>query len=429
MLKMKTLIILILLLLPIGLMSQNRKTDEREITEEMRYSAEKKFNSWALSAGYGPFWMYTDITNYKVFPKRLHLSPSIILSKQLVPALALDLQYLKGDMFGENGAHYFKGDLHELSLNATFYINQMTVAPGPINDRWNFFVKVGAGTTMFRNRMYHTIDDSFVREIDLGNPSNRFMVTGYDRSDPERKTDRKVEINVPATVGVMYRINKSFDISWETSMHFSANDYLDNIYSGSTNDKYFFSGLYLSYKIGKKDKRHLRWTYRGLGFDLFGRQKKDPLITPVDIFENELNRYIDGRPIDRHTVEIRESVTTIYQQTFIRTIFFPEGGDITFNDEDIVYMAETVIQLHANEGATLELLGHVNDNDQGNHDELSKAQCDKVLDFLVNELGGDASRIKISSLGSSDPLATGEDAPTEVKEFANRRVDMLIVFP
>ena len=425
---MKTLIILILLLLPIGLSSQNRKTDEREITEDMRYSAEKKFNSWALSAGYGPFWMYTDITNYNVFPKKLHFSPSVILSKQFVPALAMDLQYLKGDMFGEKGDYYFKGDLHELSLNATFYINQMTLAPGPINDRWNFFIKIGAGTTMFRNRMFHSIDDSFVRQSELGPPSDRWMVTGYDERNPERKIARKVEVVVPATVGVMYRINNSFDISWETSMRFSANDYLDNIYSGATNDKYFFSGLHLSYKIGKKDKRHLRWTYRGLNFNLFGRQKKDPLFTATDIFENELNKHKDGRPIDRHTFDIRETTTTIYQQTFIRTIFFHEGENYKFNEEDIVYMAETVVQLKEKNHAILELSGHVYENDPGDHESLSQKQCDAVLDFLVNELGGDASRIKINAMGSSQPLATGENASFEVKDFANRRVDMVIVF-
>ena len=411
---MKTLIISILLLLPISLMSQQkRKTDEREITEDMRFSAEKKFNSWALSVGYGPFWMYTDITNYNIFPKKLHLSPSVILSKQFVPALALDLQYLKGD-------------LHELSLNATFYINQMTLAPGPIDDRWNFFIKIGAGTTMFRNRMHHLSNDSIVTINEFDQQGTGFVVSGYDHRDPERKIARKIEVVVPTTIGVMYRINNSFDISWETSLRFSANDYLDNIYTGATNDKYFYSGLHLSYKIGKKDKRHLRWTYRGLNFDVFGREKRDPLVTAADIFENEFKKQKDGRPIDRHTVEIMESTTTIFQHIFIRTIFFPEGGKYKFNDEDIVYMAETVVQLKEKKNATLELSGHVYENDPGDHDELSLKQCEAVLDFLVNELDADASRIVIKAVGSSQPL-TGEDAHAEIKEFANRRVDMLIV--
>ena len=418
-------------MLPFGLMSQSRKTDERIIEEDMRYSAEKKFNSWALSVGYGPFWMYTDITNYSVFPKKLHLSPSIILSKQLVPALAVDLQFLRGEMFGEKGLYYFKGDLNEFSLNATFYINQMILNPGPINDKWNIFFKIGAGSTFFRNRMHFTLDDSFVRQSDLDLQSNRYMVTGYDddgsQTTPDRKIARKIEVVVPATVGVMYRINKSFDISWETSLHFSANDYLDNIYAGATNDKYFFTGLHLSYKIGKKDKRHSRWTYRGYGFNLFGRQKKDPLITEIALLEDELTKYKEKRPIKTNTLDITESITTINQAIFIRTIFFNADATYIFNDEDKIFMAEIAVQMKSNPNATLELAGHVNEKDPGNHEALSRVHCDRVLDFLVNELAADASRIKIKAMGSSDPLATGKDAAPQIKELANRRVDMLIV--
>jgi hypothetical protein len=414
-----------------------RQTDKRIITEEMRYSTEKKFNTWALTVGYGPLMMFADISDKSIFTKgKIDFAPSIILSKQLAPVAALDLQYLSGKMNGENGKHYFVGDFQEGTLSAVVFLNQLTASPGPINDKWNLYLKVGAGATAFRSRLYHVDGDSIVQDSDLGGGSTKYMVQGYSVDDPLKKTNRRMEIIVPVTAGLMYRINKSFDLTWETSMRFCASDNLDNILSGSTNDRYLFSGLHLSYKIGKKDKRHMRWTYRGYGFNLFGRPKKDPMIDEIAQLEDEINKYRKDRPIKRDSVVIMETLTVIYETTDVRTIFFPSGGAISFDTEDKILMAEAVVQMKQHPGTKLQIYSHVSPKDVGDHLELSQKQCDVIVDFLVNELGADASNIELVPMGSNAPI-TGEGelstktvgdgvlSSSKVKQMANRRVDMV----
>lgn len=411
------------------MLSQVRQTDKRIITEEMRYSAEKKFNTWALTVGYGPLIMYTDITNYSFLPdNKVNFGPTIILSKQFFPSFALDLQYLSGKMSGDHGQYYFTGDFQEGSLSAVLFLNQLTASPGPINDKWNLYIKVGAGATFFRSRLHFADDNSVVRKSDIGELSNRYMVIGYDddeSGDPYKETKRRMEIVVPMTAGLMYRINKSFDLTWETSMRFCASDNLDNILMGSTNDRYLYSGLHLSYKIGKKDKRHMRWTYRGYGFNLFGRPKKDPLAREIADLEDEIKKYKEGRPVKRDSVLIQETLTVLYETSYVRTVFFPSGGSISFDTEDKVLMAEAVVQMKQNPGTILEVYGHVSPDDAGNHIELSKRQCEKVVDFLVNELGANQSLIKIVPMGSESPLTGEGELSGKIRQMVNRRVDMV----
>src|SRR5690606_10861909 len=141
---------------------QVRQTDDRIIEEEMRYSAEKKFNTWAVSVGYGSLFMYGDITNHSFFPKhKVRFGPTVIVSKQFAPSFALDLQYITGEMYGEAGDHYFEGHLNEVSLTGVFFINQLGANPGPLRDRWNFYLKTGVGVNFFRSRLRYLADDAY----------------------------------------------------------------------------------------------------------------------------------------------------------------------------------------------------------------------------------------------------------------------------
>jgi len=449
-------IVFLFLLVSFGLSAQTRKTDERVIEEEWRYVYGRKFNTWAIAVGYGAFWMMADVTDYNIIPNNIRFTPSAQLSWQLKPFFAVDLKYLYGNMYGkstyplfdddtnpflDNAGNQlftdiqFKGDLHDISLNASFFINQMTSTQGPIRDRWNFFVKVGAGASLFRCRLSY-VDASknprnpgyqFVQAMDLNVPGSDYLVNGYILTEPEIKTKRRAEVVVPATAGVMYRINNWFDISLEANMHLTASDHFDTILKGSSNDNYPYVGVYLHYIFGRKDRRHLRWTYRGYGFDILGRPKRDPLINEVDMFEKDIAKFVEGQEPKIRVVEISHTETSVEQPVFIRTIFFPKGGNIKFSSEDIILMAETVVQMMKTPVATLHLYSYVDGTDSGNHTELSDKQCEKIIDFLVNELAADRSKIETHSLGSSQSLVTSPDANPEIKNKVNRRIDMVLV--
>jgi len=453
---MKQIHIILFLLLPLGLFSQVRKTDQRIIEEEWRYSREKKFNTWSLSVGYGAFWMYADVSDFSFVPKfkDIKFTPSVILAKQLYPALSLDLQYIYGDMVGKSKVLdmripestrtskdlrdiYYDGDFHEFSFSGAFFINQMIANPGPVKDKWDFYLKVGAGISLFRSRLHFSDTDEVVRIGDL-NPGegSQYLMNGYDRLDPQKKIGRKLEvIYIPAThVGVMYKINNKLDLSWETTLRFPLSDHFDNILTGNSNDRPFYSGIFLSYKFGKKDTRHLRWTYGGLGMNIFGRAKRNPLIDQVSLLEDEIERFEAAKEPKIHIVEITEHETQIYQPLFIRTLYFPKDGNkkiidtniIKDKDEELVFLAEVIIQMKYNPDAILKIYGYIDENDPGDHEELSSKECEWIVDFLVNSFGGDKNRMEIIPLGSSSPLATGEEVTDQLREKTHRRVDMIL---
>ena len=405
---------------------QVRQTDDRIIEEEMRYSAEKWFNTWALNIGYGSIFMYADITNHSFFPDhRIRFGPTFIVSKQLAPALALDLQYITGEMYGESGEYYFKGNLNDVSLTGVFFINQLGASPGPVRDRWNFYLKTGFGMNFFRSRLHFSADDSFVQESDLGMPSGRYLVYGYDPYEPETKTSHQMEIVIPFGGGMLYRINRHFDVGLESTMHFSASDNLDNVLTGASNDRYLYTGVNLSYKLGKKDKRHMRWTYRGYGFNLFGRPRKDPLQDEVRRLEEEINKFAERQPVKKDSVIISQSLTTIYEAFSVRSIFFGQNTAMQFSTEDQVLMAEAVIDMKHNPGKYIDLYGYVDAGDSGDLKELSRQQCEHVKDFMVNEMGADAAFIRVFARGADDAFTSESGARTPTARKANRRVDIV----
>ncbi|GAO31102.1 hypothetical protein JCM15548_13438 [Geofilum rubicundum JCM 15548] len=371
--------------------------------------------------------MYADITNHSFFPKhRIRFGPTVFVSKQLAPSLAIDLQYITGEAYGETTDYYFKGNLNDVSLTGIFFINQLGASPGPVRDRWNFYVKTGLGLNFFRSRLHQQADDSFVQESDLGMPSGRYLVYGYDPYDPETKTSHQMDIIIPFGAGVLYRVNRHFDVGVETSMRFSASDNLDNVLTGSSNDRYMYSGINLSYKIGKKDKRHMRWTYRGYGFNLFGRPRKDPLQDEVNRLEEEIKKFAADRgPVKKDSVIISQSLTTIYEAVSVRSILFGENARIQFDTEDQVLMAEAVIDMKHNPGKFLELYGYVDPGDSGDLEALSRQQCEKVKDFMVNEMGADADYIRIVPRGAEDAFRSEGGDTTPKGRMANRRVDMV----
>jgi hypothetical protein len=271
---MRVFVSSILLFFSITVAAQMRsESDELTLTPDMIFSYGQSYNSWSVSAGFGPVIMYADQSGYTLFPNReIDFGPSVWVTKHLVPAFAFELQYLQSDMFGQEGQYGFRGNLMDVSINGIAIINQMSARPGPINDKWNYYLKIGVGATLFRSRLFDSETGEAVRRSQIYDSSSPdFVVLGYEEDNPEEKTDRVADIVLPLGAGLMYRVSNRFDVGIESVLRFSASDRLDNILTGATNDRYLYTALNVSYKFGEKDRRHMRWTYRAEGMDMFGR--------------------------------------------------------------------------------------------------------------------------------------------------------------
>ncbi len=405
------------------------KTDLRTIDESARFSRDKKFKTWTLNIGYGPAIPFTDITKYSLFPSsHLDFGFNASVAKQLYPSFAFDLQFINTDMYGQKRDVYFEGNMMDFTLNLQAYINQMVNFPGPINDRWNFYLKMGIGMQAFRSRLHYQADDSFVKVKDFSNETtdDRYIVLGYDKFNPEKKITRKGEMIVPVGAGALYRINNCFDIGIESTIRFSYEDNMDNILSGSTNDRYWYTAINLSFHPGKKTVRHSKWTYRSYGFNIFGKPKKDPLLTEIEELENKIQSYEANRPIKRDSVFIVSNLKKIYGRNNLNQIFFNSSNtevDKMYHEE----LAEIALKLLTNEKWTVELIGFSDENEElADNMAISEKRCNNVADKFIHDLGIAPDRIILTPKGNTQLLSPTRDLTPRGLHFINRRVDMVI---
>ncbi len=426
---MKFILLSIILLFSISISGQERKNYEFEKTPEMIYSFGQSYNSWSVSGGFGPVFMYADLSGYQLVPnQKIDFGPSFWITKHLVPAFAFELQYLQSNMYGQEGLYEFDGDMLDFSINGIAIINQMSSRPGPINDRWNYYLKIGVGATLYRSRLLHAGTNEILQRNELYGGSNpNYVVQGYDVEEPDRKTNRATEIVLPFGLGVMYRINNNFDMGVESVLRFSAADELDNILTGASNDRYLFTALNVSYKFGPKDQRHKRWTYRSDDMDLIGRKVSDPIMDEVRRMENDIAEYEANRPVHKDSVIITETLRVIYDKYKVRTIFFPTGKFSSFSSVDQLLMGKAAIELQNSPGKKLYLYGYSDSTGPSDVNmELSRKRCVAVKAFLEEELGINPERIEIIPRGQEDPLSPVDELSPRGLQMVNRRVDLLV---
>jgi len=132
-------------LLIVSLFDTVAQTDFGKLTEEQIYRKGNKYNTWSVSVGFGPVTYYTDVMDYKIFPKdHWKFGPSIMVSKQFNRPWGIDAQFLTANMYGQKNHRYFEGSFMEGTINLTFSINQFA-AFGPVADKWDFYGKIGIG--------------------------------------------------------------------------------------------------------------------------------------------------------------------------------------------------------------------------------------------------------------------------------------------
>lgn len=403
------------------------QTDLRVIDEEARYSREKKFKTWTLSAGFGPNIMFADLKSYSLFPNNnLKYGWSASIAKQLYPSFAFELQFMKADMFGQKGNFYYEGDFMDYTLNLQTYINQMFNYPGPLKDRWNFYLKMGIGMQAFRSRLHNLSDGSVVKVSEFSGEAHdqRHVVLGYDKKNPEKKITRHGELVIPMGAGMLYRINNNFDIGLESTIRFSYEDKLDNILLGSTNDRYWYSAVTINYNFGKKKVRHSKWTYRSYGFNIFGKPKKDPLLSEIEDLADQIKSYEANRPVKRDSVFIHTSLKKIYGRHLMYQIFFMSySEDIDRSQHD--QLAHTALRMMENPTWKVELIGFSDENEGSDNMKISEERCKKVADKLINDLGMDSNRIIITPKGNNELLSPTDVLTPRGHHFINRRVDIV----
>ncbi|MGM0376235.1 MAG: OmpA family protein [Bacteroidota bacterium] len=432
---MKQLMVLLLLLWPAFLLAQ--QIDFYNLDEEQLYDPEGKYNTWSVTAGYGPVVYYTDVVDYTIFPSHhLRFGPSFMVSKQFGRPWSIDAQYITADMYGEKNSRYFSGNFYDLSLNLNFSINQLVLF-GPVKDRLNIFGKIGVGTNHFRSRQRHVDTDEWITVGDVhqstpgypkpyGWDDDDYLALGYDNANPSVETDRKSEVVVPIGAGVDFRLSKSFDAGFELTLRNLTQDNLDVNLTGADNDSYMSAAFTITYKVGKKDKRHSLWTYKDFNLAYQREREGDPLAQKLDSLRQRLDylaandsSVTDTTFIYRETVERRDVLAASVFFDFDRSKVKPEGHRV---------LAMVARFMKENPGERLLVQGYCDARGPDDYNvKLSQRRCDAVVDVLVHDYGIDPARFETEPMGETGLLSDTQKLAPRGIHLVNRRVDIFLV--
>ena len=426
--------------------------DFGSLSEEQIYRKGNKYNTWSVTVGYGPVTYFTDVVDYTLLPSHnWKFGPTIMVSKQFNRPWGLDAQFLTADMYGEKNHRYFEGNFMEASLNLTFSINQFAMF-GPIADRWDIYGKVGFGMMFFRSRQRALYDHDYnnedgtienIKKDDIlrvkhvydfisypkpeGWDREDYLVMGYDRkTDPEKEEKRKREIILPFGIGVKYRISKSFDVGVEVMMHSMSNDNLDVNLSGADNDAFMYSSLNISYKIGKKNKRHPVWTYKDFNIAYKQQRDADPLAARLDSLKEQLDVLAANDSVISDTTYIyTESI--VYEEGVSASVFF-DFDKSKISRREHKELAKVAQAMENSPDLRIRVVGYCDTRGSDDYNlKLSLRRCNAVLDVLVNDYGISKERFQIDPKGESDLLSDTNKLKPRGLHLVNRRVDLFMI--
>ncbi|GEM_PF-564726 len=427
-----------------------------QLSEEQIYRRGNKYNTWSVTAGFGPVIYYTDVIDYTALPSdNWRFGPSLMISKQFNRPWGLDLQWLSADMYGQKNNRYFKGNFYDITINGTLNVNQLAIF-GPISDKWNIYAKVGIGLTYFRSRLHRlsaytytdpiTGEEEFVDAGDVhkvkhvydnveGYPTphgwmrDDYLVMGYERREegaPDKKTERRSEVVIPLGIGVKYRISKSFDVGTEILMRQVSADNLDVNLTGADNDSYMYASVNLTYKLGKKNKRHAAWTYKDFNMNYKRQRKDDPMAHKLDSLKRQIEymAMLDSVSSDTSTI-FTESVE--YKERLSTSVFFDfDKSDIT--QESHMTLAKAAYVMSRDTSLRVKIVGYCDERGSEEYNlALSQRRCNAVLDVMVNEYKIAKDRFELDYKGEAELLSDTRTQAPRGLHLVNRRVDLFVI--
>jgi outer membrane protein OmpA-like peptidoglycan-associated protein len=426
--------LLLLIVLTSGISITYSQIDFGNLEEEQIYRKGSKYNRWSITAGFGPVIYYPDVIDYTLFPSdNWKMGPSFSVARHFGRSWSVDAQFIMADMYGQKYNRYFEGDFREMTVNLSTSLNQLILG-GPMRDRWNVYLKLGIGVNYFRSAMREQGTDRFLEVDEIfgggGYPNayadwkpTDFLVMGYDRENPSKEIKRESEIVIPMGIGARYRINKSFDVGLETTLRNLGGDNLDVDMTGADNDSYIYTAVSLTYKLGKKNKRHSSWTYKDFNLSYERDRSRDPLAQKLDSLKNELAMIAASDSVVGDTTVI-QTESIIRKESFASSVFFD------FDKSEISSSAHRQIAnvarfMRKNPSVRMLVQGYCDDRGSAEYNvKLSQRRCMAVVDVLVKDYGMDASRFDVEPKGKQELLSDTRALAPRGVHLVNRRVDI-----
>jgi OOP family OmpA-OmpF porin len=408
-----------------------------------------KYNTWLAGAKMGFMIPYCDIMDYDFFPsntKSYQFGWSVFGNKQISPFVGLQAQFTSGKLYAEKSNRHFESSFIQYGINGYLSITDL-VFTNVQKKRVNLYFLLGIGLMDFRSVLYEN-------DVPVSDE-------GYSDLYTLEKNKATSEFVVPVAIGANFNISKLIDLNIETSLNsLVGSDKLDCT-KELRNDKYGYTSIGLSFKIGDGKNRHLAWisTKEKQEFEekLAKKNKseiellsedRDFLASKVAYLDSIINANNlaekdddnDGVPNSRDLEPDTPSgelvnfqgIAIIQPEKIVQTdtiidkdrellfsIYF-EFNSSEIQTKDNMKIAEAAKKLNENLYYKIEIRGHTDEKgSEAYNKELSKRRSQAVFDKLVKDFRINPERLIQSFRGKDDPLSTKDD-------YINRRVDFVI---
>lgn len=424
-----------------------------------------KYNTWSVTLSAGSMLAYCDLRQFDFYPVKTQNSKDwystmypnlstdglsewdrgfgITLNKQFSSILGIQGMFQKGAVGGirtKVNAHF---NASFLTYGINVKINFLPIFyPKLKAPKLAIYGITGIGFCDFKTHQNKISDNSLIFSY------------GYGEFGQENK--KTTETVVPLGLGLKYKISKHFDLGVEATINNLNSDKLDaRVVTGSAKDKYGYTALTLTYKIGKNDKS-LEWvTPSDMESDdlapIFAKinkridslgQKLNDLDARVTKVEKDLTSHLnppiesdddgDGVPnskdlepgtpkgtlVNFQGITIPKATTTASTAQPIFSIFFDVNSSV-ITDANKEKVAAAAKMLKDDPNLKFDLVGHADKTGGAVYNDLlSKRRSQAVYDLLTKSFGIDGSRLAVDGKGFNEPLAT------DILSI-NRRVDFI----
>lgn len=419
-------------------------------------STEKvKYNTWSVTLSGGSMLFYGDLRQFDYYPitkqngkdwynftqdiSERKWGFGLTLNKQLSTMFALQGVLDMGKLAGvkKKANAYFDASFTYYGVNLVVNFSNL-FWPYTKNHKVSFYGITGLGFTDFKSIQYRLSDDDTI---------STYGYNGWKKT---------TETTLPVGLGIKYKLTNNFDLGFETSLANVNTDKLDaHVAVNTAKDKWGYTALTITYKIGKNEKS-LEWvTPKEMESDelapIFAKINKkidslgqkltdlDSRVTKaekdIDLLKNppiEADDDGDGVPNSKDL----EPGTTKGNLVNFQGITIPKGtGTAVVKPQFSIYfevnssvidetnkqkVAAAAKMLMDDPTLTFELVGHADKTGGAVYNEiLSKKRSQSVYDMLTTSFGIAGSRLTVTGKGYNDPLASDILS-------VNRRVDFII---
>ncbi len=443
-----------------------------------------KYNTWSATLSGGSMLFYGDLRQFDFYPVTIKNSKDwynitnglseysggfgLAISKQLSPVFGIQVMLEKGELGGINtkvNAH-FNANIFTYGLNVK--INLLPIfAPNLKSTKIAIYGIAGIGLCDFKTHEY-TISTST-------------LISNYGYGDFGGSKKTTTETVIPLGIGVKYKINNQFDIGIESTINNVNTDKLDaRVVTGSAKDKYGYTAITLTYKIGKNEKS-LEWVtpkemesdknallFAGMNrkIDSIGNKQKETSnkVNDIDGKVTQLQKDVadlknppkeadddnDGVPnskdlepntpkgnlVNFQGITIPKAVNKTVIEKTEATYNFEVGEKIVLNNiffdfnkaslrpESYTELNRLVKQLKDMPTVKIEISGHTDNIGSAAYNKtLSESRAKSVVDYLL-ENGIDKSRLTYVGYGFDQPIASNK---TDEGRQQNRRTEFKVI--